>query len=67
LLPALQRLDVLNPPSAVLCLIRSIQKTEAFARSLLELAFQNVIDRNVLTASLHMQFVPELHRPARGA
>jgi hypothetical protein len=43
LLPVSQRLDESNLPSAVLHLIRSIPKTEAFARNLLELAFQKVI------------------------
>jgi hypothetical protein len=60
LLPVSQRLDASNPPSAVLRLIRSIQKTEALARSLLELAFQKVIDRDVLAVSLQVKFVPEL-------
>jgi hypothetical protein len=50
LLPVSQRPNASNPPSAVLRLIRSISKTEGFTRSLLELAFQKVIDRDVLAA-----------------
>jgi hypothetical protein len=60
LLPVSQRLDASSLPSAVLRLIRSILKTEAFVRSLLELAFAKVIDRYVMTASLHAKFMPEL-------
>jgi hypothetical protein len=44
----------------VLRLIRSILKTEAFARSLLEFTFAKVIDRYVPAASLHVKGVPEL-------
>jgi hypothetical protein len=50
LLPVSQRQDAPNPPSAVLRLIRSTVKTKAFARSALELAFQKVIDLDVLAA-----------------
>jgi hypothetical protein len=60
LLPVSQRLDAFNLPSAVLHLIRSIPKTEAFAHGRLELTFQKVIDHDVRAALLHVEFVPEL-------